>query len=160
MKIKSLLFILFVVVLLWMTGCSKSQLEGENSTKKEREFPPSTSALITVDNKEYEMAQGNYYWEREQGQTKEVLQTDAASPNQIAEDYKAIKLNKKDIIEIMIEDNPQLQVFSWDLNERGSEIPLDENKITAQSSNGRYIYEVLANWPNGEISYTFVVDVQ
>lgn len=39
------------------------------------------------------------------------------------------------------------------------EIEQNANQITLPSNKGKYIYEVLAEWKSGTISYIFVVEI-
>jgi hypothetical protein len=48
----------------------------------------------------------------------------------------------------------------WNEEGSGREIALNANQITVPSSKGKYIYEVLAVWTNGTVSYTFVLEIQ
>jgi hypothetical protein len=164
-KMKPLLFAIIVFSSLLITGCSNGMVDEVKEVNKvkevsENEFPPTIPGVISVNEKEYEMVAGNYKWERKQGSETQVVQTDAASPYQIAEDFKAIALEKNHNIKIDIEENPQLVVYIWNKDGREKEITLNENQITAPASNGKYIYEVLAKWTNGEVSYTFVAEVK
>ena len=161
---KPLLFAIIVFSLLWISGCSNGQVNAGTDVNagSENEFPPTISGAIKIDDTQHEMVAGGYRWERKQGSETQVIQTDAASPYQIAEDFKAIAIEPNQKITIDIEENPQLFVYLWNNNEREIEIEieLNENQITAPASKGRYIYEVFATWPNGEVSYTFVVEVK
>ena len=159
---KPLLVATIVFTLLWISGCSNNQVNAgtDANTGSENKFPPTFSGAVKINHTKHEMIAGGYRWEKKQGAETQVIQTDAASPYQIAENFKpiAIELNQK--ITIDIEENPQLVVYLWNNNEREKEIELNVNQITAPASKGRYIYEVFATWPNGEVSYTFVVEVK
>jgi hypothetical protein len=48
----------------------------------------------------------------------------------------------------------------WNENGREEQVKLHEDKLTAPSRKGNYIYEVFAEWMDGEISYTFVVEIK
>ena len=159
---KPLLFAIIVFSLLWITGCSIGQVNTGTDVNagSEDEFPPTISGAIKIDNTQHEMIAGGYRWEKKQGSKTQVIQTDAAFPYQIAEDFKVIAIEPNQKITIDIEENPQLFVYLWNNNEREIEIKLNENQITASASKGRHIYEVFATWPNGEVSYTFVVEVK
>lgn len=158
---KPFLVAIIVFSLLWITGCSNGQDNAGTDVNagSENEFPPTNSGAIKIDYTQHEMIAGGYRWEKKQGAETQVIQTDAASPYQIAEDFKAIAIEPNQEITIDIEENPQLFVYLWNNNEREIEIEFNENQITAPAIKGRYIYEVFATWPNGEISYTFVVEV-
>ncbi len=159
---KPLLFAIIVLSLLCITGCSNGEYNAgiDVNTGSENEFPPTISGTIKIDHTQHEMIAGGYRWEKKQGAETQVVQTDAASPYQIAEDFKAIAIEPNQNITIDIEGNSQLVVYLWNNNEREKEIKFIENQITAPASKGRYIYEVFATWPNGEVSYTFVVEVK
>ncbi|XKI12455.1 hypothetical protein GGGNBK_12450 [Sporosarcina sp. ANT_H38] len=59
---------------------------------------------------------------------------------------------------IQIEQNPELSVYIW-AAERSTDI-IEGNELTVPITSGRYFYEVVSKWPNGEVSYTFVVEVK
>lgn len=157
MKVKNAFFAI-VIASLWLTGCTIGTT-GTSNQMEENDFPPSMTGLINVQGKEYEMEAGNYKWERKKGSETMVVQTDAASPNQIGEYYKPIELEPNTNINIEIEDEPKISVYKWNENGINKEVTLKNNILYVPSSKGRYIYEVLAKWPNGEVSYTFVVEV-
>ena len=127
--------------------------------ENQKDFPPSMAGLINVNGKEYGMKSGNYSWERKKGLETEVVQTDAASPYQIGKSFNVIRLEPNTNIIIEIEENPKLSVFLWNENGRDKEIILKNNQLTAPTNKGEYIYEVLAKWSNGEVSYTFVIEI-
>jgi len=124
------------------------------------EFPPSMTGLIIINGMEYQMEKGNYKWKRKKGLETEVVQTDHASPYQMADHIGSISTNPNQKVEIKIEGNPDIKVYLWNEEGREKEIEQDANQIIVPSSKGKYIYEVLAEWTNGTISYTFVVEIQ
>ena len=162
MEMKLLLVAIILFSSLWITGCSGDTLNaGKDITVvSKNEFPPSIPGVVKVNNTQHEMVAGGYKWEREQGTETQVVQTDAASPYQIAEDFKAIALEQNQKITIEIEESPGLVVYLWNKDGRETEITMNKNQITAPTSKGRYIYEVLAKWTSGEVSYTFVAEVK
>lgn len=155
MKVKNRLVAL-IISLLVLTGCTLNTL-GED--KQLDEFPPSMTGFVHVKEKKYEMQAGNYRWERKKGFDTDVVTTDAASPNQIGENFKAIELQPNANMKMEIEESPKISVYQWDESGRDKEVNVKNNQLSAPLSKGRYIYEVLAKWPNGEVSYTFVVEV-
>ncbi|HWO78265.1 MAG TPA: hypothetical protein VNM69_20560 [Bacillus sp. (in: firmicutes)] len=105
------------------------------------------------------MEAGNYRWERKQGFNTEVVQTDAASPYQIAEHFSPISSNSHSKVDIVIENDPKITVYLWNKEGRLKEIDIKNNQISIPENKGRYIYEVVGQWDNGEVSYTFVVNI-
>ncbi|WP_164669807.1 hypothetical protein [Virgibacillus doumboii] len=145
---KCMLVILFLVVV----GCSQQTPQNIPAN------PPSMFAII--DGEEYLMEAGGYQWKVKQGGTTRVTNADAASPNQIAEDFAPIALEKNSKVEFAAGNNPDLTAYLWNNTGRVKEIPLQNNQIQVPDKNGRYIYELRGNWPNGEASYTIVVKVE
>ncbi|WP_285395750.1 hypothetical protein [Lysinibacillus sp. fls2-241-R2A-57] len=152
----------FVIILMFsiflITGCSNNVDKGTEDI--DNEFPPSYTGLIIINGTEYQMEKGGYKWERKKVLGTEVVQTDHASPNQMAEHMESISTIPNQKVYIKIEGNPDIKVYLW--NEKGLEKEIEQkaNQIIVPSSKGKYIYEVLAEWTNGTISYTFVVEVQ
>lgn len=102
--------------------------------------------FITINETEYEMVWGNFRWEKKKGLETQVVQSDVASPYQIAENYSVINLEQETII--YIEKNPNISVYLWNENGREKEINLKTNQFSAPSSKGQHIYEVFAKWRN------------
>ncbi|WP_313894403.1 hypothetical protein [Psychrobacillus sp.] len=153
MKLKHVLFAIIAFYCLLLASCS-------NGTNKDEEFPPTMTGFININETAYKMAVGNYKWERKQGLNTQVVETDAASPNQIAENYKVIMVEQDTTMNIEIEENPEISIYLWNEIGRDEEITPNKNQIFSPKSNGQYIYEILAKWPNGEVSYTFVIEVR
>jgi hypothetical protein len=151
-----LMIVFLALSMLLIAGCS------DGSKGKEDVFPPSMTAFVHVNGTDYPMEEGNYEWSRKKGFETEVVQTDHASPSQMAENIDPILLTSDQKVEIKIEDNPDISVYLW--NDQGREKSIDieteANQITIPSGKGKYIYEVLAKWKNGTVSYTFVVEVE
>ncbi|ALC89167.1 hypothetical protein AM500_04695 [Bacillus sp. FJAT-18017] len=154
MKAKHVLIGILTFAILVITGCSYSI-----GSVTQSEFPPSMSALVKINGKEYQMEEGNYKWVQKKGSTTQVYQTDHSSPYQMADHIEPISVKPNEKIDIEIEDNPDLKVYTWDENGRGEEVKLDGNQLKVPSSDGTYIYEVEAEWGNGTVSYTFVLEV-
>ncbi|KON88167.1 hypothetical protein AF332_16040 [Sporosarcina globispora] len=144
---------MLVICVILMFGCSNKAVE-------EAEFPPKMTAAVEVNGADYQMEKGNYQWVRIKGSETETVATDHGSPNQMADHLKPIPLKPDQKIKVKIEDDPIIKVFLWNETGKEREIKLGDNQITVPASKGKYIYEVLAEWTNGKVSYTFVTDVQ
>lgn len=153
---KRILAVTLLGLSLIMTACSEESIKKES----ENDFPPTMAGIIEVNGKQYDMAKGNYKWERKEGMETQVIQTDAASPYQIAGDFEAIPISQSEIIHINIEAEPTLTAYLWDENGRQKEVSVNNKQFEAPKSAGKYVYEVLAQWSNGEVSYTFAVDIK
>ncbi|MRH41264.1 hypothetical protein GH741_01085 [Aquibacillus halophilus] len=128
----------FIIVLLFLfiVGCS-SQTDELTDFKQ----PPSMFAVIN--DKEYKMETGGFRWEFKQGLTTQVTQTDAASPNQIAEDFEPIVLGEDNRIEVVTKGNPEITAYLWNEEERVREITIKNDQFHVPAEKGKYIYEVI-----------------
>lgn len=144
---------LFIAISLLLIGCSNHEITTE-------EFPPSLSGSIILNGNEHPMEKGGYRWERRTGLETEVVTTDHLSPYQMAQSMEPILVIPGQEVEIKIEENPIIHVYLWYEKGRVEEIGLHNNKGILSSNKGNQVYEVVAEWKNGTISYTFVVDIQ
>lgn len=117
-------------------------------------FPPNLAGFVNIDGTRYDMAKGGYRWTK----GNQVTQTDAAGPTQIAEKFEAIIVAANSKAKIVIEQDPCLRVYTWNAEQEA--IAVEEGQISLPATSGRYIYEVVAKWTNGEVSFTFVVEVK
>lgn len=153
---KRILAVIWLGLSLVMTACSS-----ESSIKEsENNFPPTMTGTIEVHGQQYDMVKGNYRWERKQGMETEVIETDAASPYQIGENFDAIPIGQSESIHINIDDEPTITAYLWGENGRQKEVLVNNEQIEAPESTGKYVYEVLAEWSDGEVSYTFVLEIK
>ena len=153
--LKRSMFFFVLFGLLFLNGCTEGKGKGLAEFKfKEESFPPSPAGFFSSDTKRYQMEQGNFEW-RKDGM---VTTTDHAGPTQIAESYSPVVVAPGEMLTIEIEQNPKITSFIWEGEER-TEVE-EGNKINIPKREGRYIYEVMAEWTDGEVSYTFVVEVK
>ena len=153
MKVHRISIVMLIVALIWITGCSKEAVS-------EEDFPPTMTGMVVVNEQEYDMKAGNFKWERQVGYNTEVVQTDAVAPDQLAKSYEPISVEQNERMLIEIKDDPKIVVYLWNADGPVEEVKQTNNQIAAPSNSGRYVYEALATWPKGEVSYTFVVKVE
>lgn len=116
-------------------------------------FPSTFSGFVTINQTRYKMQRGGFEWRM----GNQVQQTDAASPLQIAEKFKAIDAVQNSRMSIEVEQEPTLYVYRWDAETESRE--WEGYPIIVPAEKGRYIYEAIALWANGEVSFTFVIEV-
>jgi hypothetical protein len=160
------LFLMAIVTVFLLVGCGRTQVDNidfKTENSRSEAFPPSIPGYIQANEMKFEMVQGGFKWETKH----QAVMTDAASPNQIAEKFEAVAIAPKTRITILLEGQPDLQVFLWEGDQRSAEISLSKDQFTLPEMNGRYVYEVVAKWSNwgndnarGEVSYTFVVEIK
>lgn len=164
LKFNSLLIVMLISLVLFVVGCSMEEVEKPEETQsslpeytfEKGVFPPSPSGFVKVEETRYEMAKGGFRWEM----GNMASETDVAGPTQIAEHFEVIEVGPSSEVDIEVEQKPKLSVLLWEDEEKASSIQLGENQLTMPTEEGRYIYEVRAGWQNGEVSYTFVVEVK
>lgn len=137
-------------------------VDGE-TTGREIDSPP--RAIIEVNNDNVVISSGNYQWERKESYNNEDIGVAViacgAAPIEIAEKMEPIKVPKatKATVKFIDDSQPQINAYLWEENKRGNELSLNNNQITLPTETGRHIIEILAKWPNGEASYTLVIEI-
>lgn len=116
-------------------------------------FPSALHGFVTINQTRYNMQRGGFEWRK----GNQVQQTDAASPLQIAEKFKAIDAEPNSRMVIEIEQKPNLSVYRWNAETESRE--REGQPIIVPAEKGRYIYEAIALWVNGEVTFTFVIEV-
>ncbi|WP_438314274.1 hypothetical protein [Sporosarcina sp. FA9] len=163
MKAKLVLITVFAFSLCLITGCANEKMIIENTTTEQslpkfdlinNEFPPTLNGFVTINDTRYDMASGGYQWSI----GNQTVTTDHAGPTQMAEHFTAIMAKPNSVATIQIPQNPNLNAYLWNPND--TRVHLEDNQITIPDAPGRYIYEVRAEWSNGNMSFTFVVEVE
>jgi uncharacterized protein YcfL len=163
-----------LVLTLIVSGCASHQdqdqdtvEESVNSQEKsitiqEELPPPIPTGTIEIDEHQYEIVSGHFRWIRKVGSETEVTETDAPSPNQIAAEMEIIQSQpgKTATIQIDHQEEPRYSVYLWNEDDREEEISMEDNQFTLPAEEGVYVYEIIARWSNGEVSYTSVVEVR
>ncbi len=119
------------------------------------------SIIVKVDGEAIDSQKGGYEWRTEKWFTTEAVVVDAMAPNQIAVEMNAGKVKQGSVAAITFSDEskPKIRSYLWNENEREKELEVSKQTITLPSKIGRHTIEVEGIWPNGEVSYTFVVEV-
>ncbi|MQR86877.1 hypothetical protein GFV16_13235 [Bacillus megaterium] len=150
MRDKKYLLLILLVVLLFSNGCS-------TNIRKE---PP--QLIATVNKERIDATRGTYQWKTKNFMSNTTTVADAASPSQIAQNIKpqAVKVNSTVNVEFNDQSQPKLHAYLWDKEERTKKLSLDQNQVILPSERGKYVIEISSQWPNGDASYTLVVNVQ
>ena len=130
------------------------QLSPDSFDFGDHEFPPHLKGFVEINGTRYKMAKGGYKWTK----GNQVTQTDAAGPTQIAEKLEPIIVEANSEATIVIEQNPSLSAYTWNTEQQA--VTVEEGHIILSATKGPTIYEVVAEWTNGRVSFTFVVDVK
>ena len=157
MRCNYFLIISAICSIFFLIGCSGDAVKEPESI--DQVFPPTMTGQIVINGVAYPMEKGAYTWERKNGLGTTIVTTDHASPYQMAEHIEAIRTNPNQKIDLTIEGNPAIKVYVWGAMGRSKELKREADQLIVPSSEGTYIYEVVADWPNGTISYTFVIEI-
>ena len=130
------------------------QLSSDSFDFSNHEFPPHLKGFIEINGTRYKMANGGFNWTRK----NQSIMTDAASPTQIAENLEPIIVEANSEATIVIEQNPNLSAYTWNTEQQA--LTVEEGHIALPATAGPTIYEVVAQWTNGRVSFTFVVEVK
>ncbi|MGG0658591.1 hypothetical protein [Rummeliibacillus pycnus] len=146
-------FVVFLIVLLGIAGCSNVPNEPPNE-------PPNIS--VKIKNQTIEVSKGGYRWETKGLFSNSSVIADTASPMQIAESLIAQPVEKNSIAICKFSDSskPTISANLWEEENQTKTLQVKDSKITLPSEKGRHIIEIYAEWKNGNASYTFVVDVK
>jgi hypothetical protein len=143
-------FITFIFFLL--VGCNQGQeLDSPGS-------PPPVS--IEVDGTQYSMKMGSFRWTKKGPFSSTTSVADAPSPNQIAVNMESVIVNGESEVTIHTKGEPSLSVNLWNEEALEKGISIQGNQFTIPNQTGRYIYEVFAEWEEGDASFTVVFEVE
>ncbi|WP_051359533.1 hypothetical protein [Paucisalibacillus globulus] len=135
-----------------LVGCSQNPELDSVGT------PPPVS--LEVGDEQYSMTMGGFSWTKKGRISSITSTTDAPSPNQMAFNMEPVLVDGESEVTINTTGDPYLSVYLWNEDAMDKEIPLQENQFTLPNEAGRYIYEVFAEWAEGEGSYTIVFEVE
>jgi uncharacterized lipoprotein NlpE involved in copper resistance len=145
------LFLLLLIILLTLMGCSSNRIVGEK--------PPKT--LIKIGNETYETTLGSYCWK---GRC-----VDTAGPVELLEGKKPIKVRPGEDVTFVMEYEPKPNKFHIvQLKEnRETEVVVEDNRFVAPIEKGTYYYsygvwwmdENEANLSHGDAFYAFALEV-
>ncbi|MFG6149272.1 hypothetical protein [Halobacillus sp. B23F22_1] len=132
---------------LLLAACSSNQMDE----------PP--TGTVQVNDQEIDLKSGAYQWDQGTLFFKETESTDSESPTEMAESMDKKKVQAEAEAEISFSEQAEdIQVYLWK-NEKEMEHISEEGRWILPSESGEYVYEMLGQWPQGEVSYTLVVVV-
>lgn len=159
MKCKKYVFAVCMLFLFIITTACTSKTEKEPQKNQQKEPP---KAMVMINGETFKTTRGSYHWEIKHGSTVEAIIADAASPNQIAENMKAIMAESNTEAGITFGDGsiPQLHAYVWNEKGRKNALQVKKMNVTLPGKKGKHTIEIAAKWNNGNSSNTFVVEVK
>lgn len=113
-----------------------------------------------AEDEKFTMANGNFEWNEKNFSSSSLTYE---TPQELANRFDTLSLDKGETIEIEIESNlhPQNIILNQ-INENGTveKVDLKNNEFTLPENEGYYIYEVEAKWKQGYAFFVFDVEVK
>ena len=114
---------------------------------------------ITVGDTEILTTQGSYCW----GGLISARCVDKSYTGvlDMANEHKATVVSPNEEIKIDFKKDPEtMEVEKWIDKENTEKIKLNANSISAPNEKGKYVYNVLADWKQGDVNYVFSIKVE
>ncbi|MCH1625721.1 hypothetical protein [Fredinandcohnia quinoae] len=125
-------------------------------------FPNSTirqpEGKVIVNEEQYTMIPSDFEWKED---NVKITDRNSRSINELADDFETLEVEKRDILNFEIEQNPT-SIKITKLNEDGTidDVETKDYKITMPSKEGYYIYELKVTWNKGKETFVFDVNVK
>lgn len=115
---------------------------------------------VFANNFEILVSKGGYEWTNNVGLfSKEIVNADSASPDQIADTMDGNKVKPKSELILDFSEKPKnVKVIAWG-ELKDNPYTFTNEKIIVPKEKGIYIYEVFGEWTQGHVSYTIKVRV-
>ncbi|WP_342601038.1 hypothetical protein MHB48_08520 [Psychrobacillus sp. FSL H8-0483] len=113
---------------------------------------------VIVGNQDYSMMIDEFVWKEKDFETRKLNDSNIYD---LADEFNTLEVEKDDKLKIEVEQNPSsIIVNQWNEDGTSQTVELNENEITLPSKEGNYIYEVMAEWSEGKISYVFDINIE
>lgn len=147
---KKIVLLMFLIINL--AGCSGIPTNANPPIYKQPQ------GKITLGNQDYPMVIGKFEWIEGKSEMRTLGNPDIY---ELADTFDTLEGEKGNKLQIEIEQNP-ISLIIKQVNAEGTvnEIQIEDNEITLPTDEGYYIYEVIATWNEGEISYIFDIDIK
>lgn len=150
---RKLLSILIGLSMLSFVGCdnipSKSTelINGESNIYEKMNIP---ILNITCDTENIVVEKGGYTWNT----GNEAVAVDAISPDQIADKMEGNKVLPESQLTLSFSTPPnEVSVIDWSETKNNS-FTFDNHKIITPKEEGTYVYEIIGEWEQGQVSFT------
>lgn len=161
MKYKIVFYIFTTLAMLMLLGCvneeKTSKQDGVKLNSDNSKTPP--GLIISVGENTFGTVRGTYSWNYSNGDgTSTGINSDSAAPPYLVKDYQAIDVVSNNEVKLDFQKPPidyQVRVWSPENN-----IVASYNEVDLTKHKGRVIYEVLATWEQGTVTYSFVLNIK
>lgn len=159
MRILKIFSMLFIVILVVMLGCSSTGIKTSSNTKSELKNTPTLK--VSYQGKNIEAKRGTSSWAVENSDgTKTITNAGSSSPTELVKGSTPITVVPKATLTLDFSDKPNNTIVNiWRGND-SIEQEITDSKVTAPETAGVVIYEVIATWSQGTVTYAFSVKVE
>lgn len=131
-------------------------LVGCNPAPISRNAPDAEGKVFLEDN-EYRMVLSEYEWNEGKVEAKKI---DIVPVEEMAEKFDNLDVMKDSTVKISVGGNPStISVNQTNVDKSVENVEITNSEITLPSTAGYYIYEIIAEWDNGRMTYVFDVNV-
>ncbi len=143
------------LLLLSLVGCGNTPSRQGQLTK-----PPELKVLFQ--NKSIDAVRGTYSWTVDNNDgTKTTTNADSSSPTELVKNSTPLIVSPKSTLTLMFSD---AQPNCVNVNIWGDKTTLKQelvnNQLVVPDSKDSVVYEVVATWEKGTVSYAFSVDIK
>ncbi|WP_431027243.1 hypothetical protein [Lysinibacillus sp. LZ02] len=140
--------ILLVLFSVFLIACNSSMSNAH-------EVP---SGKMIIDNQEYPMESYQYEWKEKNIEMKHIP---VNTIYERAEELQNISVAKNSKLKFSFEKKPlSILVYQHDQEKKLTTVDVKENELTLPADEGYYMYEVMAEWQQGVITFIFDVEVK
>ena len=159
MNIRLLFSIIVFIALLSLFGCNQEEIDKQEGNLPGENLHAPPSLTISVGEETIETVRGTYSWSYKHGDgTSTGINADSAAPPDLVEGQISADVTPNTEVSLNFEETPMdYQVRIWDSE---NNIIGTYNEVVPSQHIGRVIYEVLANWEQGTVSYAFSLNVK
>lgn len=153
---RKLLCMLLVVIVFSFGGCSnrinKTSNGDEVNVYEKMNIP---TLKVTFNSKDISVEKGGYSWDK----GGESIIVDAATPEQIADKMEGNKIVPESELILSFSEEPiNVNIIDWS-ELKGNSYTFNNDKFIAPKEEGTYIYEIVSEWREGQVSFTIKVIV-
>lgn len=120
--------------------------------------PPTLKVLYQ--DKSIEAKRGAYSWTIDNNDgTKTTTNGDSAGPNELVKNSTLLIVPPKSTLTLDFSDKPETTIVNIWQDNKPIKQTITDNKLLIPELKGSIVYEVIATWKQGTVSYAFLVNI-
>lgn len=148
-----------ITIFLSVSSIAYNDIQISNTNQQTFLNKPPVLKVLSQD-KNINAITGTYSWTANNNDgTKTTVCADSANPTELVKESAPLTVSAKSMLTLCFNDKPSnIKVNIWKDNKSINQ-EISENKIEVPESKGTLIYEVIATWNKGTVSYVFLINV-